>query len=57
MAPGGGLVYAVEAMRPNFQLMNANVALNGLKNVYTFNAAAVEPVARPLEEPEGGIGG
>ncbi len=34
-----GLVHAFEPLRHNFQLLNANVALNGLRNVITYNVA------------------
>jgi len=34
-----GRVYAIEPQRILFQLLNSNVALNGLKNVYTIRGA------------------
>ena len=51
-------MYAVEPLRRNFQLLNANVALNGLTNVHTFHAAAVAPAqaGQAAGEGEGGDG-
>ena len=48
-------VFAWEPQRLAFQLLNANVALNGLTNVYTFHAgvgAAPHWVKVPVLDPE-----
>jgi len=43
-----GVVYAFEPFRKVFQYLNANVATNGLENVYTYQYALSNPAADPV---------